>query len=147
MNESTVTVSRSVSAPADRVFDAWTDEARLAAWWWPHLAGTTYDVDARPGGRYRIAGPVIGATVSGEYSAVDRPHRLAFTWRWQDDDEPQSEAGDTVLVSFEPHDDETMVTVAHTSSAHAPDGGTEQGWNGVLDRLVRLFGQSTSSRS
>jgi glutathione S-transferase len=147
MNESTITVSRNVSAPVDRVFDAWTDEARLAAWWWPHLAGTTYDVDARSDGRYRIVSPVIGATVSGEYSEVDRPRRLAFTWNWQDDEEPESLVEDSVVVTFEPHDDETIVTVAHTSAAHAPDGGTEQGWSDVLDRLVRLLDQSTSSRS
>jgi hypothetical protein len=41
------------------------------------------------------------------------------------------------------------VTVAHTSSAHVPDGGAEQGWRDVMDRLVQLGDerQSTSSRS
>jgi uncharacterized protein YndB with AHSA1/START domain len=79
MTESTITISRTVSASADRVFQAWTDVAELAAWWWPQLAGTTYDVDARPGGRFRISSPAIGATVSGVYTEVDRPRRLAFT--------------------------------------------------------------------
>jgi hypothetical protein len=39
------------------------------------------------------------------------------------------------------------VTVAHTSAEHVPDGGAEQGWNDVLDRLVRLPYDPTSSRS
>ena len=60
----TVTVTRRVAATPDRVFAAWTDAERLAAWWWPQLAGTTYDVDARPGGRFRIRSPAIGATVT-----------------------------------------------------------------------------------
>jgi uncharacterized protein YndB with AHSA1/START domain len=46
---STITVSRVVAAVPERVFAAWTDAAELAAWWWPQLPGTTYDVDARAG--------------------------------------------------------------------------------------------------
>jgi uncharacterized protein YndB with AHSA1/START domain len=147
---STITIERVVSASPERVFAAWTDAEELAAWWWPQLAGTTYDVDARPGGRFRIHGPGIGATVSGVYTEVDPPRRLVFTWVWQDDDEPES-VEDTVVVTFEPDDTGTRVTVAHTSSAHVPEGGAEQGWNDVMDRLVRVCaegdGQSTSSRS
>ncbi len=105
-------------------------------------------MDARPGGRFRICSPAIGATVSGVYTEVDRPRRLAFTWNWEDEGEPEPVVEDTVVVTFEPHDDSTVVTVAHTSTAHVPEGGAEQGWNDVLDRLVLLVGdQSTSSRS
>ena len=79
---------------------------------------------------------------------VDPPRRLAFTWNWVvDDDEPEDVAEDTVVVTFEADDGGTRVTVAHTSSAHEPDGATEQGWSDVLDRLVGVAGQSTSSRS
>jgi uncharacterized protein YndB with AHSA1/START domain len=151
MTESTITVTRAVAASPDRVFVAWTDVAQLAAWWWPQLAGTTYDVDARPGGRFRIHSPAIGATVTGVYTEVDPPRRLAFTWSWEDDGDPDDVVEDAVVVTFEPANDATVVTVAHTSTAHVPEGGAEQGWNDVLDRLVRLCdasaGQSTSSRS
>jgi uncharacterized protein YndB with AHSA1/START domain len=87
------------------------------------------------------------------FTEVDRPRRLAFTWLWADDDEPEAVVEDTVVVTFEPEVDGTVVTVAHTSVAHEPDGGAEQGWSDVMDRLVRLFAgsaaadQSTSSRS
>jgi uncharacterized protein YndB with AHSA1/START domain len=147
---STITLTRRVAASPERVFAAWTDVEQLAAWWWPQLAGTTYDVDARPGGRYRIESPAIGATVTGVYTEVDPPRRLVFTWVWQDVGEPAS-VEDTVVVTFEPDDDGTQVTVAHTSSEHVPDGGAEQGWNDVMDRLARVWAetqdQSTSSRS
>jgi uncharacterized protein YndB with AHSA1/START domain len=146
---STITISRTVAASPGRVFDAWTDVAQLAAWWWPQLGGTTYDVDARPGGHYRISSPAIGATVSGVYTEVERPRRLVFTWNWEDDGEPGA-VEDTVVVTFEPDARGTLVTVAHTSIAHEPEGGAELGWNDVMDRLVRFSeseGQSTSSRS
>jgi uncharacterized protein YndB with AHSA1/START domain len=142
MTTTTVTTSRTVPAAPDQVFAAWVEADRLATWWWPQLAGTTYDVDARPGGAYRIQGPAIGATVSGVYTEVDPPRRLVFSWVWQDDGEPASGA-DTVVVTFEPDGDATTVTVDHASAEHVPDGGAEQGWSDVLDRLV----QSTSSRS
>jgi uncharacterized protein YndB with AHSA1/START domain len=148
MSQSTITITRSIPAPPERVFEAWTDVDRLAAWWWPQLAGTTYDVDAREGGRFEISSPAIGATVSGVYTEVDPPRRLVFTWSWQDAGEPASEVEDVVVVTFEAEDAGTLVTVAHTSVEHVPDGGAEQGWNDVLDRLVRLYdAQSTSSRS
>jgi uncharacterized protein YndB with AHSA1/START domain len=154
MTESTITITRTVAASPDRVFDAWTDVTQLAAWWWPQLAGTTYDVDARQGGRYRIASSAIGATVSGVFTEVDRPRRLAFTWSWEDDDGPEAVVEDTVVVTFAGDADSTVVTVAHTSVAHEPEGGAELGWNDVMDRLVRVCDtpagaadQSTSSRS
>ena len=145
MATTTITVSRTVPAPPDQVFAAWVEVDRLATWWWPQLAGTTYDVDSRPGGRYRIHSPAIGATVSGVYTEVDPPRRLVLTWVWQDDGEPES-GEDTVVVVFEPDGAATTVTVAHTSAEHVPDGGAEQGWSDVLDRLVGVA-QSTSSRS
>jgi uncharacterized protein YndB with AHSA1/START domain len=146
MSETTITIRRTVPASAERVFGAWTDATELAAWWWPQLAGTTYAADVRPGGRFRIEGPAIGATVTGTYTEVDPPRLLAFTWVWQDDGEPESDE-DTVVVTFVPDGDGTQVTVAHTSAEHAPDGGTEQGWNDVMDRLVRVSQESTSPRS
>jgi uncharacterized protein YndB with AHSA1/START domain len=138
MTESTLAISRSVPASPHQVFAAWTDVDRLAAWWWPQLAGTTYDVDARVGGSYAITSPVIGVTVLGVYTEVDPPRRLVFTWNWQDDGEPDTVVEDTVVVTFEPQDAATLVTVAHTSEEHAPDGGTEQGWNDVLARLAEI---------
>ncbi len=147
MTTSTVTVARTVAASPERVFEAWVDAERLAAWWWPQLAGTTYDVDARPGGTFRIHSPAIGATVTGVYTEVAPPGRLAFTWTWKDEGEPEAVLEDTVTVTFVPEGGGTLVTVAHTSTAHVPGGGAEQGWNDVMDRLARVVGQSTSSRS
>jgi uncharacterized protein YndB with AHSA1/START domain len=147
MSARTLTIARTVAATPERVFAAWTDPDQLAAWWWPQLAGTTYDVDARPGGRFRIESPAIGVTVTGVYTEVDPSRRLAFTWSWEDEGAPESVVEDTVIVTFEPDDGGTLVTVAHTSAAHVPEGGAEQGWNDVMDRLVRVVGQSTSARS
>ena len=98
---------------------------------------------APTGSTARRSGPPSGA-----YTEVDPPRRLVFTWHWDDDGEPDAVVEDTVVVTFEPAATGTVVTVAHTSTAHEPDGGAEQGWNDVMDRLCGVGGgQSTSSRS
>jgi uncharacterized protein YndB with AHSA1/START domain len=102
-------------------------------------------VDVRPGGRFRIQSPALGVTVSGVYTAVEPPRRLSFTWVW--DDGEQGAVEDAVKVAFDPEPGGTRVTVAHTSAAHVPEGGAEQGWSDVLDRLARVVGQPSSSRS
>ncbi len=126
-----LTINRTLAFPVDRVWRAMTDPAALAAWFWPQRFAPTAEVDLRVGGRYRIDGPAVGMAVSGEYVAVEPPHRLVFTWTW---------AGET---------EETLVTV----DLRATDGGTElsltherfaddesaknhaQGWDDCLDRL------------
>ena len=139
MSDLTITITRTVAAPPDRVFRAWTDADQLAAWWWPQLAGTTYELDVRLGGRYRIHSPAAGLTAWGMYTEVDPPRRLAFTWNWQGQNESEDDTvQDHVIVSFEPTDAGTRVTVAHTSTEHDEQGNALQGWNDVMDRLARL---------
>jgi uncharacterized protein YndB with AHSA1/START domain len=145
MSSGTITLARSVPAPPDQVFTAWTAADRLATWWWPQLAGTTYAVDARTGGSYRIESPVLGVVLHGRYTEVDPPRRLAFTWVWESDVvDGQAEQVEVELAEL---DGGTRVDVVHRCRTEAAEGDLEQGRNDVLDRLVRVMGQSTSSRS
>jgi uncharacterized protein YndB with AHSA1/START domain len=142
----TITITRTVPAAPAEVFRAWTEVEVLAAWWWPHLAGTSYVVNARVGGGYAITSPVLGVTVRGIYGEVEPPRRLAFTWIWED--EAGASVGEEVVVTFDEIEAGTLLTVRHTSPAETRDDDTEQGWTDVLDRLARLYDpQSTSSRS
>jgi glutathione S-transferase len=139
-----ISLTRTVAAPAETVFAAWVEPERLSTWWWPQLAGTSYAVDARPGGAYRIESPVIRATVSGVYSEVAPPGRLAFTWVWEaDGDVAPAEQVEVTLASV---DGGTRVEVSHRCRGD-DQSDLAQGWNDVLDRLVAVVGQSTSSRS
>jgi uncharacterized protein YndB with AHSA1/START domain len=138
MTASTITIVRTVAATPERVYAAWVEPEQLAAWWWPQLAGTTYDLDVQLGGTYRIHSPAADLTASGMYTEVDPPRRLAFTWHWVGHGEPDDYDGeDHVIVTFEPTDEGgTRVVVAHTSTVHEPEGGAEQGWNDVMDRFA-----------
>lgn len=146
--ESTITVTRQVSGTPERAWAAWTDPAELAQWWWPQWPDTTYAVDAREGGEYLITNARIGVGITGRFTTVDRPNLLELTWIWLDGEaetdadsadvgiQPSADATvDTVTVTFTPNGDGTEVTVRHTSTSHRADGGAEQGWNDVMDRL------------
>ena len=135
---STITISRTVAAPPDEAWRAWADAGELARWWWPQLPDTNYDWTPEEGAAYRIDSVAAGFGVHGVFTRVDRPRLLALTWIWSSD-EPGASPEDTVEVSFEAEGaDKTVVTVRHTSVAHVAEGGAEQGWNAVMDRLVEL---------
>lgn len=134
----TITISRSVPVPPERAFAAWVDPEELAQWWWPQWPDTTYDLDVRAGGHYRMHSAAAGFGVTGELTVVEPPHRLAMTWIWTTGAEPTA-ADDAVVdlveVTFEPDGPGTRVNVRHTSTEHVAEGGAEQGWNDVMDRL------------
>jgi uncharacterized protein YndB with AHSA1/START domain len=138
----TLVIERTFRAPAHAVFDAWTDEEVLRRWFHAERDWETAEasVDVRVGGAVRLAmrnphtGEVHGA--SGEYTEVDPPNRLAFTWSWDDG------AVDTLIeIDFEPLGDEAT----HVRFTHAglPDEASridhEGGWGRCFDNLDRAL--------
>lgn len=132
-----LTVDRVVPGEPARVWVAFTTEAGLAGWWWAHLPGTTYRVDARVGGEYRITSAAAGIGVHGEYLALDEPNTFTATWVWVDD----GVDGDMerITVTLAPHPAGTMLTIVHEGdwADDEPAKAYQQGWHDVLDALER----------
>ena len=135
-------IERTFDAPVERVFDAWTSEEVLRRWLhgMPGWETPTAEVDLRVGGTIRIVmrdptdGTEAGAT--GEYRVVDPPHRLVFTWVW--DDQPEQPQ----LIELELVEREGSTTVSMTNSAIPTDGrleSQERGWHVCYDNLDRLL--------
>ena len=132
-------VERTYDAPPDRVFEAWTSPELLRRWWaaQPDWTSPEAEVDLRVGGRFRLAmRNTNGEThaVSGVYTEVDPPARLAYTWAWEELDHPESR----VTVEFREDDGATTVVITHAGLAN--DAEREQhghGWHGCLDNLGR----------
>lgn len=143
MSTATLTVERTFDAPRDEVFAAWTDPEVLRRWW---AAGPDWDtpvaqVDLRVGGRYRLAmrDPASGAVhvVGGEYTEVEPPERLVYTWTWEGEAPPGS-AGSVVTVIFRADGGRTSVLLTHTGfTDDAALPPHEHGWAAVLDSLER----------
>ena len=140
----TARVRQSIAAPLNVVFEAWTRPEQLKEWSCPE--GATIDdvrVDLRMGGSYRIR--MRGAegetyTAFGEYREIDAPHRLVYTWDWEED---QHQVGETLVsVLFEATTSGgTDVTIVH-SGFPAPEAaeGHDTGWSSCLSRLKGLLG-------
>jgi len=135
-------IERTFDAPLERVFEAWTSEEVLRRWLngMPGWETPVAEVDLRVGGRIRIVmrDPTDGteAGARGEYTVIDPPSRLVFTWVWDDQpDLPQ-------LIELDFSEREGMTTVLMTNSAIPTDdrlGSQERGWQFCYDNLERLL--------
>jgi uncharacterized protein YndB with AHSA1/START domain len=135
-------IERTFDAPAQDVFDAWTSEEVLKRWCYgeERLETPIAEVDLRVGGRLRIvmrdpkAGEDHGAT--GEYTVVEPPDRLAFTWAWDDQDSERQ------LIELEFTERDGATTVRMTSygiSSQERVDSHREGWGFCYDNLDRVL--------
>ncbi|HWB35635.1 MAG TPA: SRPBCC domain-containing protein [Rugosimonospora sp.] len=127
-----VRVERTLTASVERVWRAFTEPERLAAWFWPERMGTVAEIDLRPGGRYALTAPGAGLAVTGEYHLVEPPTRLVFTWQWAG--EPETTLVTVALTALEGTGTTLVVTHERFADAGARDNHA-QGWRDCLDRL------------
>ena len=140
-----VRIERTFAAPAEDVFDAWTNPEVMRRWFHcaPDWETPAAEVDLRVGGRVRVVmrkpdGTEAGAR--GEYTLIDRPHRLEMTWTF--DDDPSNEQ--LIELSFSEFDGSTRVVMVNRgiSTAERRDA-QEWGWGGCLDQLERALVTAT----
>ena len=131
-------VRRTIDAPAERLFQAFTEPEQLLQWWGPAPARCSHvELDLRVGGRYRIGNAFPDGSVVwivGEFERISPPHELVYSWRL----EGVGRDVERVTVRLEDKGRATEVVVLHEriSSAKARDGHA-QGWEACLDGLAR----------
>jgi uncharacterized protein YndB with AHSA1/START domain len=77
----TIRLRRSITAPIDKVFEAWTTAAIVARWWDPDgVPLRECDIDLRVGGAFRFVnqGHEDGHAFAGTYREIAPPDRLVF---------------------------------------------------------------------
>ncbi|WP_443749788.1 SRPBCC domain-containing protein [Asticcacaulis solisilvae] len=77
----TIRLRRSIAAPANKVFEAWTTPSIVSKWWDPD--GTPLrecEIDLRPGGAFRFVNESHGDghAFAGVYREIAAPERLVF---------------------------------------------------------------------
>ena len=131
-NEEPIRVERLLSAPVEDVFDAMTDPTRMADWFSP--IGRA-EVEAVPvvGGRLHVV--MVDGDVrlehDGEFLDVQRPTRLAFTWRSRF----TGDRATVVTVELSDEDGKTRLVLEHEGLPPDARESHEGGWAGILDRL------------
>jgi uncharacterized protein YndB with AHSA1/START domain len=75
----TITLKRTIAAPRDQVFEAWTRPEHVACWWDPTGARLSEcDIDLRPGGSFRFVSAEHGHPFTGTYRLIASPEKLVF---------------------------------------------------------------------
>jgi uncharacterized protein YndB with AHSA1/START domain len=133
---------RLLPAPPAAAFEAVSTPGILARWWGPDgFTAPEIEMDLRSGGRYRIAmQPPEGDLfhLRGEFLEVDAPHRLVFTFEWEEphaDDRPTA-----VTLLFRPAGGATEVTMEQGPFATEERRALhDAGWSESLARLQALL--------
>jgi uncharacterized protein YndB with AHSA1/START domain len=132
---------RKIGARPSLVFDALTTSDGISHWWGPD-AGPVLLAETEPhvGGRFRVRFRMLDGgehECSSKYLEMEKPRRLAMTWRWAGGEDP----GEFHLAfDLRAIPDGTELTLTHprlndeqTCRSH------REGWTGALDKLERLF--------
>lgn len=130
-------VRRTIRAPRQRVFDAWTKTEELKAWHAPGPLTVSFaEIDLRPGGAYRIHMREPDGKehcVSGVYREVDPPRKVSYTWGW-DGDHPVKDS--LVTLEFHERGTSTEVVLRHEGIIDdAERANHEKGWTAILDKF------------
>jgi uncharacterized protein YndB with AHSA1/START domain len=131
----TIVEEITIQGSAERIFEALADAKQRLKWWGAKGAyqSTDMESDLRLGGKWMMKGTSTGRpfTCHGEYTKIDRPRVLEFTWNpsWQDDS-PES------LVRFDLDEKDGLTRVRVTHSGLTPSGrDVHKGWPQVLSWL------------
>lgn len=147
-NQDAVESEIQIAAPPERVFQALTDAAQLRQWFThPSCPVHLWEMDARPGGRYRYTtekGTVVVNNVSefechGEILEYEPPRLLVYTWigNWHED-----KARVTVVRwDLAQQAGGTHVKVTHSGLAQEPTARKDYsgGWPGVVQQLKKFI--------
>jgi uncharacterized protein YndB with AHSA1/START domain len=139
---SEVRIERTFAASAEEVFDAWTSPEVMRRWMHCHADWQTpvAEVDLRVGGGIRVVMRMPDGSESemaGEFTLIDRPHRLEMTWTFFNAPENQQ----TMELTFtEAAPGRTTVVLLNARiSTDERRESQDYGWRGCLEQLERML--------
>ncbi|MFL5560496.1 MAG: SRPBCC domain-containing protein [Gemmatimonadaceae bacterium] len=132
----TLEVRRTIRAPRQRVFDAWTKAEEIRKF---HAPGPLHvevaEIDLRPGGKYRIVMVEPDGTkhgVSGVYREVDPPRKVVYTWGHDGDHVVKDSL---ITIEFLERGDATEVVLTHAIADDKERASHTNGWTSIMDKL------------
>lgn len=135
LDDLTLTVSRLIPAPRERVFDAWLDPKMMARFMAgkPDMTVPRIETDPRVGGAFLIVMRTdTDIPHKGVYRDIRRPERLEFTW-----ESPYSVDGSVVSLTFTDAEGGTLLELTQRRFLdEARRDGHRAGWGHILDRLA-----------
>ncbi|MCY4431220.1 MAG: SRPBCC domain-containing protein [Rhodospirillales bacterium] len=135
--EISLTLHRTIDAPIETVYAAWTDPELMRQWFAPgELAVVRAVAEAEVGGTFLVEmrGPDGEQHLTrGVYREAIPNRRLVHTWQWEG-----SDVESLVTVEFEAESAQTThLTLTHSRFADAESRDRhEGGWGGCLAKLT-----------
>lgn len=137
MNELELTITRTIAASREKVFNAWLSPEKLAQFMRPPLADAhpaRVENDPVEGGRFSIIMTAEGKDIphGGTYLEIDPYSRLAFTWQ-----SPYSLDDSVVTIDLtDAGADGTGITLKQVKfKDESARDGHEKGWGAIIGRL------------
>lgn len=135
----TLVIRRKFAAPVEKVYQAWTDPARLACWLSPNVRwnAPAVDIEPIPGGRYDVRMRHSDGDefrMVGRYVEVVPNERLSFTLTWLNNPSSQGETLVTVEFRAAPGGMELTLTQDRQTDPQAL-ADASGGWASCLDML------------
>ena len=133
-------------APADRIFEAWTDPDQIMKWFGPKAGSlVSADIDLRVGGQWRFvlsSNDETQNSLEGRYEIVEPDERLQFTWshvKTSADGAREATPESIVTVTLEPFGEATRLHLRH-QGINQREGreGVGRGWETTLAHLRDL---------
>ncbi|MEO1290987.1 MAG: SRPBCC domain-containing protein [Chloroflexota bacterium] len=124
-----VTVTRTINASAERLYNAFTSRDELNRW----FCNTSF-VNAQENGHYLVIWTQEQYSATGQFKEVVENEKLVMSWRstWEGQ---ESEYGETLTITFSDDDDGTDVTFYHEGMPEEGKQSYEWQWNKRLDDL------------
>lgn len=137
------TITRTLSAPRELVFEAITRPEHFAVWFGTAAVEVPQDtliMDVRPGGAFRAVMVLPDGNRinwAGEYKAVEPPSHLAMTLT----DQPDDDAGLPVLFDLDEVEGGTQLTIRQDRSDFSDEqvAATIAGYNAFVDDIERVL--------
>src|SRR3954465_11772847 len=128
--------------PQERVFAAFVDAEQLRRWWGPAgftVQGLQFDAGGGPDSRIPREPPDGDFFhICGTFRAVEPPHRLTYTFNYEEPDPDDQET--LVTLTFEPTDGGSRVTLDQGPFKTAVRLGLHRdGWTETFERFERSF--------
>lgn len=133
MNELPLSFTRTIAAPTDQLYRAFTNASALREW--------LCDVSTTA---VKVGGHIFmkwesGYYMAGEFTALQPDKALSFTWHGRNEPAPTQ-----VELKLQEQDGRTRITLTHSGMTDAPEWQTavpefKKGWQTGLDNLVSVY--------
>ncbi len=144
MENNTLTITKIIDAPVEKVFKAWTEKSEIEKWYGPEGMTTEVDkLEVKVGGEYRFImnAPSGKHIVGGVFKEINPPGRISFSWHWEGSPEDEVTLVMIDLKAKDAHTTELTLTQSGFKKMTGKEQSLEShrmGWSSSFNKLAKI---------